>query len=516
SGAPSAGTPPPAAEGEEDERPASAGSGSAPSPPPVKVTAEATPRSEPGTRTPDAPKPGPVYRATAATDGTRAIQVDTPPEAGLSLTLTPSQAGEVEITLDPAAPEDPSLPALPYPVESRLDIHVAHRDGTPAPIRAATLTFQLQNERLARNDAAPEDVTLMHWNGAYWERLATEHVGTQEGVSTFQATTQSFSPFAVAITKARTADAQGPQGTEDGPAEGQGPPADLLVEVAPEALEDATRYTAQVDTVANRVQLVARDHAFNLTVDLPEPGTYTVHVRTQEGPPATVQDPRATLARYFELTLLDGEARPVEPDGALLVVPVDDETLAAHGADPSQLLVAKWSQHRWLPLPTETSPGHRGISVEGTLPGFSTYAMLLDQEAPEVGLQEPLPGQLSTPTQLDAVASDNIAVSLVELIVDGQAIASDEEHPYAFTLDPRTLAPGEHTVELVAHDHAGNQAVSTWSISIQEDEPLTPASQDPSTGEEESNETPVLGAWGYVLVLCALAGSARLRRRRST
>src|SRR5262249_774285 len=49
-------------------------------------------------------------------------------------------------------------------------------------------------------------------------------------------------------------------------------------------------------------------------------------------------------------------------------------------------------------------------------------------------------------------ASDDVAVSRVELLVDGSAVAVNTISPFSLDWDARTWAPGPHTIEAAATD----------------------------------------------------------------
>jgi len=82
---------------------------------------------------------------------------------------------------------------------------------------------------------------------------------------------------------------------------------------------------------------------------------------------------------------------------------------------------------------------------------------------------------LSTPTAganisgsivLTATASDNVGVVRVAFLVDGSPVGNATSAPFQLSLDTRTLANGNHTIEAVAYDAAGNWASTNRSVSV--------------------------------------------------
>ena len=92
--------------------------------------------------------------------------------------------------------------------------------------------------------------------------------------------------------------------------------------------------------------------------------------------------------------------------------------------------------------------------------GTSTTAS--DTTPPSVALSSPTPSV--TVTGLVAVnvnATDNVAVTKVELRVNGVLVATDTGSPYAFTWDSSKVANGAANLIAVAYDAAGNSTSSS-------------------------------------------------------
>ncbi len=62
---------------------------------------------------------------------------------------------------------------------------------------------------------------------------------------------------------------------------------------------------------------------------------------------------------------------------------------------------------------------------------------------------------------LAATASDNVGVSRVDFVVDGNVVGSDSSAPYSLALDSTTLSNGSHTLVARAYDAAGNVGASS-------------------------------------------------------
>jgi secreted trypsin-like serine protease len=89
---------------------------------------------------------------------------------------------------------------------------------------------------------------------------------------------------------------------------------------------------------------------------------------------------------------------------------------------------------------------------------------ILDTVQPTVKIDEPADGATVASTlTLRATATDDLAVSAVELRVDGVARGTLAAAPYAFSVG---LAPGGHRLEVVASDAAGNQGTAAVSVTV--------------------------------------------------
>lgn len=98
-----------------------------------------------------------------------------------------------------------------------------------------------------------------------------------------------------------------------------------------------------------------------------------------------------------------------------------------------------------------------------------------DTVAPVVGIVSPRGGEtVKGVAAIDVSATDNIDVSRVELLVNGQAVASDTTQPFGFSWDSTQVADGSATLTARAFDAAGNQASSAVTVKVANAEAVAP------------------------------------------
>jgi hypothetical protein len=94
---------------------------------------------------------------------------------------------------------------------------------------------------------------------------------------------------------------------------------------------------------------------------------------------------------------------------------------------------------------------------------------------PTVSITSPSNGTTVTGTLAIAVdATDDTAVTLVELYMDGVLIGTDATIPYTFNWDSLTVSNGSHALTAKALDAAGNQTTSV-AVSVNVNNQLEPA-----------------------------------------
>jgi len=84
-----------------------------------------------------------------------------------------------------------------------------------------------------------------------------------------------------------------------------------------------------------------------------------------------------------------------------------------------------------------------------------------DTQPPTATITSPAAGATVSGTiSIAANASDNVAVSRVEMLLDGSLVATDTSAPYTFSWDTRTVPNGAHTLQARAVDSSGNAGLS--------------------------------------------------------
>lgn len=96
-----------------------------------------------------------------------------------------------------------------------------------------------------------------------------------------------------------------------------------------------------------------------------------------------------------------------------------------------------------------------------------------DATIPTISFTAPAYGAVVAGTvSVTGNAADNVAVTRVELSVDGTLYATDTTAPYAFSWNTAGYAEGAHTLTLNAFDAAGNSATATSSATVDNLRPL--------------------------------------------
>lgn len=90
-----------------------------------------------------------------------------------------------------------------------------------------------------------------------------------------------------------------------------------------------------------------------------------------------------------------------------------------------------------------------------------------DTAAPNVSIVSPAGGAtVQGLVTVDVAASDNVAVSHVELLANGVKVASAASAPYGFSWDSATVADGAATLTVRAYDAAGNYASRAVNVTV--------------------------------------------------
>ncbi len=103
---------------------------------------------------------------------------------------------------------------------------------------------------------------------------------------------------------------------------------------------------------------------------------------------------------------------------------------------------------------------HDAAGNTGTSADVHVTAVAPDTTAPTAAITAPADGaSVYGPVTVTATASDDTAVTAVDLLVDGSSIGTDSSAPYSF--DWYATAVGSHTLQARAHDAAGNVGLSS-------------------------------------------------------
>ncbi len=110
-----------------------------------------------------------------------------------------------------------------------------------------------------------------------------------------------------------------------------------------------------------------------------------------------------------------------------------------------------------------------------------------DSQAPTVALLSPTAGKVSGLVPVDVSANDNVAVTRVELFVNGSLSTTDTAAPYGFTFDSTQYPEGTVNLQARAYDAAGNVASSstvavTVANAVSDTTPPTVTISNPANG----------------------------------
>ncbi|KON80960.1 S8 family serine peptidase [Azoarcus sp. PA01] len=110
--------------------------------------------------------------------------------------------------------------------------------------------------------------------------------------------------------------------------------------------------------------------------------------------------------------------------------------------------------------------GHGRINAAAAVQA-AVAAEAKDTTAPNVSIVSPASGAaVQGLVTVDVTASDNIAVSHVELLANGAKVASAASAPYGFSWDSTTVADGAATLTVHAYDAAGNYTSRAVNVTV--------------------------------------------------
>jgi thermitase len=101
-----------------------------------------------------------------------------------------------------------------------------------------------------------------------------------------------------------------------------------------------------------------------------------------------------------------------------------------------------------------------------------------DSTPPSVAFTSPGSGStVSGVVGVSVAATDNVGVSAVTLLIDGEVLGTDVSSPYSLSWDTSTVSPGTYTLAATALDGAGNYSTATTLVTVGT---VAPDTQPPS------------------------------------
>ncbi|MBS0544761.1 MAG: S8 family serine peptidase [Proteobacteria bacterium] len=115
----------------------------------------------------------------------------------------------------------------------------------------------------------------------------------------------------------------------------------------------------------------------------------------------------------------------------------------------------------------DTYYGYGRVNAAAAVQAAASTRSAADTTAPSVSISNPGAGAtVKGLITVDVAASDNVGVSRVDLVVNGNKIASDTSAPYGFSWDSTTVADGNVTLTAYAYDAAGNASNKSVSVVV--------------------------------------------------
>lgn len=114
----------------------------------------------------------------------------------------------------------------------------------------------------------------------------------------------------------------------------------------------------------------------------------------------------------------------------------------------------------------DTYYGHGRVDAALAVQAAFT-AVLQDTTAPHVTVTNPFDGTtIKGMVAVDVAASDNAAVARVDLVINGNHVATDTYAPYGFSWDSTQVSDGAANIVAYAYDGAGNVAFHGISVHV--------------------------------------------------
>lgn len=141
--------------------------------------------------------------------------------------------------------------------------------------------------------------------------------------------------------------------------------------------------------------------------------------------------------------------------------------------------------------PVNFTPGTQTLIITATTvtgkTGSAQFPVMISTLPAVLNILGDLVGEISEPVKITVGVEGQTTVSSVDFLLDGEIIATDNEAPFEFTLDPKDFPPGAHTFSV--------QATSEDVVSTSEEVQISifafPAEIELSQIPDLMNETPV-------------------------
>ncbi|HRK56436.1 MAG TPA: Ig-like domain-containing protein [Burkholderiaceae bacterium] len=138
--------------------------------------------------------------------------------------------------------------------------------------------------------------------------------------------------------------------------------------------------------------------------------------------------------------------------------------------------------------------GHGRVDAAAAVQAALDARPFVDTVAPSVTIVSPnVGGTVSGLVPVDVSAADDVAISHVELSVNGTVLASDSVAPFAFSWDSTGVANGMANLVAVAFDAAGNSTTSS-SVAVNVANASSPPPAVDTTAPSVMIVNPVAGA----------------------
>jgi hypothetical protein len=119
------------------------------------------------------------------------------------------------------------------------------------------------------------------------------------------------------------------------------------------------------------------------------------------------------------------------------------------------------------------NPNSDAVKEAAPNPGYPNATQPASVATPVVAISAPAPNaSISGKVTVTATASEPLGasdgsnISSMQFLVDGVVKATDKSHPYAYSLDTKTLANGSHTITAVAFDKSKPTRSSSASVAV--------------------------------------------------